>query len=136
MSDLFTSSPIQEISKAMDVRSNNNIKYADELSLTNSCLIAINDDDVQNKVSVIENQVHDNDSDDDYYYYMAKFVYDAYLNFEAMDKFEMYDIAFKNLTPQDKHHKVKKHMLANPSLMLDIYNNLELKEKYHAFLRK
>ena len=27
-------------------------------------------------------------------------------------------------------------MLANPSLMLGIYNDLDLKEKYHAFLRK
>jgi len=27
-------------------------------------------------------------------------------------------------------------MLANPSLMIGIYTDLDLKEKYHAFLRK
>ena len=81
--------------------------------------------------------MHDNNSDDDYYYYyMAQFDYDAYLNLEAMDKFEMYDIEFKNLTPEDQLKKITKHMLANPSLMLGIYNDLELKENNPAFLRK
>jgi len=67
---------------------------------------------------------------------MAKFDYDTYLNLEAMDKYEMYDIAFENLTPQDQLKKIKEHMLANHSLMLGIYNDLDLKEKYHTFLRK
>jgi len=40
------------------------------------------------------------------------------------------------LTPQDQLKKIKEHMLANPSLMLRIYNDLDLKKKYHAFLRK
>jgi len=114
----------------MDVHPNNNRKSSAELSLPNSCLTATNDDDMQNN---IENQVHDNDNDDDY---MAEFYYDAHLNLEGIDKFEMYDIAFKNLTPQDRLHKVKEHMLVNPSLMLGIYKDIDLKEKYHVFLRK
>lgn len=58
---------------------------------------------------------------------------DAHLNFEAMDKFKMYDIIFENLSPQDQIKKIKEHMLANPSLMSIIYNDLDLKEKYHIF---
>lgn len=83
-----------------------------------------------------ENQVHDNDSDDIDDDYMTRIDYDAYLNLEAMYKYEIYDIAFENLIPQDQLKKIKEHMLANPSLMLGIYTDLDLKEKYHAFLRK
>ena len=77
------------------------------MSLSNSCLTIVNDDNVQNDVSIIENQVHDNDSDDVDDDYMAKIDYDTYLNLEAMDKFDMYDIAFKNLSPQDQLKKIK-----------------------------
>jgi len=51
----------------MDVEKNNNRKSFDEMNLPNSCLTTANDDDVQNDMLIIENQVHDNDSDDDDY---------------------------------------------------------------------
>ena len=44
-----------------------------------------------------------------------------------MDKFEMHDIAFENLSSQDQLKKNKEHMLANPYLMLGIYTYLDLK---------
>ena len=72
------------------------------MSLSNSCLTTANDDDMQNDLSIIENQVNDNDNDDDY---MVEIDSDAYLNLEAMDKYEMYDIAFENLTSQDQLKK-------------------------------
>ena len=77
--------------------------------------------------------MHDNLVSDDY---MAEFYCDAHLNLYAMDIFEMNDIAFKKLTLQYQFQKIKAHLLVNPSLMFRIYNDLELKEKYHAFLRK
>ena len=67
---------------------------------------------------------------------MFEFDCDACLNFDAMEKFKMNDIVFKKLTLQDQFQKIKAHMLVNPSLMFGIYNDLELKVKYHSFLRK
>jgi len=68
--------------------------------------------------------VHDNVISNDY---IVELDCDAHLNLDAMDKFEMNDIAFQKLTLQDQFQKIKTHMLVNPSLMLGIYNDLELK---------
>lgn len=92
---------------------------------------------MQNDVLIIENQENesdnDSDSDDDY---MSEINYDVYLNLEVIDKFEMYDIVFKNLSSQHQLKKIKEHMLSNPSLMLRIYSNLDVKKNYHAFLKR
>lgn len=116
------------MAKDMDIMHNR--KSSDALSLPNLCLTSANDY-LQNN---IENRVHDNDID--YDNYMAKFDCDAHLNMDAMDNFELYDIAFAKLTSQDQFKKIKEHMLTNPSLIFSIYNDFELKEKYHASFKK
>jgi len=51
-----------------------------------------------------------------------------------MDKYEMYDIAFKNLSFDSKLSKIKKHMLGNPYLLLGINTYPYLAKKYHEYV--
>lgn len=71
--------------------------------------------------------MNDNDSDSDDDDDMVEIDYYEYLNIEALDKFDMYDIAFENLLSQDQLRKIKEHMLVNSYLMLGIYIDLDLK---------
>lgn len=53
-----------------------------------------------------------------------------------MNKSEIHDIAFKILSFQDQLKKIKKYIITNPYLLLDINIDLDLNEKYHEFFKR
>lgn len=78
----------------------------------------------------INNQESPNYNENDDNDYIDEINYEEYLKLDSIDKYEIYDIAFENLSFNDQLSKIKEHMLANTSLLPGINIDHKLNKKY------